>query len=206
MAAFLEELFPTDISAGMECLPRFPLRQVWTIGGQRYGNLDNPLPLRRYRASYPPQDGESFQLLRAFFWVTHGGERAFRFQDPADHIATQLNSKGSQISGSTYQLNRIEQVGSDVELFPIYKLAAGFKILRTRSGVTSDITGTTTINVNNGQFIVTGHADGDVYSGSGEFHFPVIFSDPEAAYRVIGGDAMLTEWPGFVLSETRDIA
>lgn len=204
--AFHEYLFPPRISANMEVELRHLMRPVWTIGGQRFGNLDDPAPVRIFTMAHPVRNGADFEELRAFVMATQGGRLPFRIDDKSDDRATLQNTLATLISGSTYQMNRIYVSNGVTRYRPLYKLATGFAIYRIRSGTPTDITGSTTLNLNNGQLIVTGHSNGDTYHGLGIFHTPAAFENPSAVWRVIGTSQMYTEWSDIVIRETREIA
>lgn len=202
--AFYEQLFPPCISRNMVGGPRFLVRETSTLGGQRYTQRDDPYPLNEYQLGHPIKSGEDFEELRSFFWVVGGSADAFRFKDWSDYLATQQNTTLTLIAGSTYQLCRTYAAPGRTFVRPIYKPAAGLTVYRTRSGSTSDITGSSTITTTNGRVVISGHMEGDTYTWAGEFHVPVAFMNPQAAFQMLGGPQMLTEWPDIGLRETRD--
>lgn len=201
--AFFEELFPTDISANMVGGPAFKTSKAYTGTGRRHTNRDALYPLHQFTLAHPPQFADQFERLRAFFWVVGGDADAFRFKDWSDHRATLANSGATLVAGSTYQLTRLYVYGSRTFTRPIVKPVAGARIWRTRSGVASDVTASTTLDTTTGRFDVTGHLAGDTYAWAGEFHIPAAFRDPAAAFRVIGTSAMITEWPSLEIEEVR---
>lgn len=203
--AFYEQLFPECISIGMSGGPRFIAMESNTVGGQRFTNLMDAYPLHEYQLAKPPQSADAFELVRAFFWAVRGVD-GFRFKDPGDHKATQQNTSLTLISGTTWQMNRIYVSPSRTAIRPIYKPASGAQIFRTRSGVTTDITGSSTVTTTNGRVVISGHVSGDTYTWSGEFHLPAAFSEPQALFVLLGGASMLTEWPDISIRETREIA
>jgi uncharacterized protein (TIGR02217 family) len=202
---FYEQLFPPEISANMVGGPRFTAMQAGTIGGQRFTNLMDPYPLHEYSFEQPPRTGEEFEALRAFFWVVRGID-GFRFKDWSDHRLTLQNSNLTLISGTTWQINRLYQSPGRTAVRPIYKPAPGVKVFRTRSGTTTDITGSSTITTTDGRVVIAGHAGGDTYALMGQFHVPVAFTSPQAAFAVLGGSAMLTSWSDISILETRQEA
>lgn len=202
--AFYEQLFPPRISAYMEGEPRFLADQAYSQSGQRYFNLYDPDPVREYTIAHPVRNGADFEELRAFFHVVRGLD-PFLFKDWSDYLATTSNTSLTLISGSTYQMNRLYVAPSRTSVRPIYKPVSGALIFRTRSAVTTDITGTSSVSTTTGQVTVSGHVDGDTYTWSGMFYVPVYFSEPKALFRVIGGSSMLTEWPEITLRESREI-
>ena len=205
--AFYEQVFPECISVGMEGGPRFIAMEANTIGGQRYTNLLDPYPLHQFSLAQPPQYEEEFELLRAFFWAVRGID-GFRFKDWSDFMATRDNTSLTLISGTTWQMNRIYVSPGRTAIRPIYKPVTGAQIWRLRSGSSTDITGSSTINTTNGQVVITGHAGGDAYTWVGEFHLPAAFGEPQMLARALGGapNSRLVEWPDIDIRETREIA
>lgn len=183
--------------------PRFLTDKESMVGGQRISNRLAQYPLQEYSLAHPIKSGEEFEDLRAFFYVVGGDADGFRFKDWSDFEATQQNSSTTLISPGVYQLNRKYVFGPRTFTRPIYKPVSGVQVYRTRSGVVTNITGTTTVVLTTGQITVTGDAPGDVYTWSGEFDVPVAFRDPSAAFQVLGGPRMLTEWPSIEIEEIR---
>jgi uncharacterized protein (TIGR02217 family) len=203
--AFYNQLFPPCIGRNMEAGPTFVADVAWTVAGQRAYNLYDPLPLREYTLAVPVRQGEEFEELVAFFLVTRGLD-PFLFKDWSDYRATRANTSMTPIAGSVYQMNRVYPAPGRTATRPVYKPAAGARIWRTRSGVATDITGTSTVSATTGRVTVVGHTSGDTYNWEGEFYVPVYFSDPRAVWNVIGNPNMLTEWAGLTLRESREIA
>lgn len=201
--AFFEDRFPPCVSANMVGGPRFLTDKSYMVGGQRITNRLAQYPLQEFSLAHPIKPEEEFEDLRAFFYVVGGDADGFRFKDWSDFEATQQNTSTTLVTGSTYQLNRKYVFGSRTFTRPIQKPVAGLQVFRTRSAVVTNITGSTTINLLTGRIIVTGHASGDVYTWSGEFDVPVAFKDPSAAFRVLGGPRMLTDWPTIEVEEIR---
>lgn len=201
--AFYEELFPPDISRNMQGGPGFIAMEANTIGGQRYTNVMDPYPQHEFNFAHPPSTGEEFEALRAFFWAVRGVD-GFRFKDWSDYRLTQQNSSLSLISGTTWQVNRLYISPGRTAIRPIYKPVSGLQIFRTRSAVVTDITGSSTVSTTTGQVEIAGHAGGDTYTVAGQFHLPAAFTNPRALFAVLGGSAMITEWPDISIKETRD--
>lgn len=202
--AFHEYLFPPRVSANMQAGPGFLVDQAFTVGGQRYTNLNDPYPIHEYSLRHPVRSGRDFEELRAFFWVVNGRD-GFRFKDWSDYQLHGDNSALQLISGTTWQITRKYVSPGRTALRPIFKPVAGILIFRNRSGAISDITATSTITATNGQVVITGHISGDTYYCLGEFHVPVAFIDPRAVFNVLGGSQMLTEWGEFGVREIREI-
>lgn len=201
--AFFEQQFPPEISANMTGGPRFLTSKAFMAGGQRITNRLSQYPLREYSLAHPVQQGSQFDQLRAFFYVVGGDADGFRFKDWSDYRVVAAQSSATLISGAVYQLNKTYTFGARTFTRPIYKPVSGAQIFRTRSGSTSNITGTSAMDATTGRVTVTGHVVGDVYTWSGQFDVPVAFKDPGAVFRVIGGSSMLTEWPSIEIEEIR---
>lgn len=203
--AFYEHVFPERISAGMRTVMRYMADTAYSQAGQRYTNLYDVEPVREWVFAHPPRSAADFLELRAFFLAVRGID-SFLFKDWSDYMATTSNTSLTLISGSTYQMNRIYVAPGRTTVRPIYKPKAGALIYRTRSGVTTDITGTSTVSTTTGQVVVASHVSGDTYTWAGFFYVPAYFSAPEASFMVIGGPQMLTEWPDISIRESREIA
>ena len=201
--AFFEELFPARISRDAQGGPRFINGKAYSATGQRITNREATYPLHEYTIAHPPQRQEDFEALRAFFYVVGGDADAFRFKDWSDFRATDANTTLTAVAGvaNTWQMCRTYVFGGRMFVRPIYKPAAGCKVLRMRGGVTSTLAAVP--DVNTGRVVIAGHVAGDSYHWTGEFHVPVAFKDPSAIWKVLGGPKMITEWSGIELEEVR---
>lgn len=201
--AFFEQQFPPEISKDMTGGPRFFTRKAHMTGGQRDTNRLSQYPLQEYSLAQPARTGDDFEALRAFFYVVGGDADGFRFKDWSDYKATIANTSTTLISTDVYQLNRTYAFGSRTFTRPIFKPVSGIQVYRTRSGSTSNITGTTAVDAATGRITVTGHVALDTYTWSGHFDVPAAFRDPAAVFRIIGGSKMLTEWASIEIEEIR---
>jgi uncharacterized protein (TIGR02217 family) len=207
--AFIESpRFPECISVGANGGPGFSTTKTYTRSGRRYANQNWEFPLQRYNIATPVRTNEDFEELRSFFYNVGGAFDGFRFKDPTDY--TDEDSLGNPqgimtlVTGSTYQMVKRYVWGSNVANRQIKKPVAGsVSVFRTRSGSTTDITGSSTIDTTNGQVTVTGHISGDTYAWTGEFDVPVALVDDQAAWNYMGTSAMLTDWPAIALEGLR---
>lgn len=202
--AFLEELFPRRISAGARGGPIFQTGKVIQPNGLRVTNKNRQYALHRYTIAFPATGSREFDDLRAWFYVMSGSYEGFRFRMPDNYIATTDITSMSFVSGSIWQMQRDYKVGVRTYSHPIYKPVAGASIFRTRTGVTTDITGSSTVDVTKGQVTISGHMSGDTYVWSGFFDMPMAFADDSAEFNLIGTSSMLTEWPSLVVEEIRE--
>lgn len=184
--------------------PRFINSKAYMASGQRDTNREAIYPLHEYSLGNPAMREDMFERLRSFFWVVGGDADAFRFKDWSDFKATLANSGATLVAGSTYQITRLYRFGPRTFTRPIQKPVAGARIWRTRGGVPTDITGTSTLDTTTGRVTVAGHLAGDTYSWVGEFHVPAAFKDPAAVWRWLGerGSAQM-QWPSLEVEEVR---
>lgn len=207
--AFLESpRFPERISSGAKGGPSFSTTKVYTRSGKRYTNKNWEYPLPRYTIDHPVRSGADFESLRAFFYNIGGSADGFRFKDWSDYRDFDATGVGQGIftlvSGSIYQMVKRYPFGASVFHRPIKKPVSGtIAVFRTRSAVTTDITGSSTIDTTTGQVTVTGHVVGDTYSWTGQFDVPVALDSDEAPWVYVGGSSMLTEWPAIGLEGLR---
>lgn len=208
--AFLESpRFPERISSGAKGGPVFSTTKVYTRNGKRYTNRNYEFPLERYTIAHPVRSGADFEVLRAFFYNVGGSADGFRFKDWSDYTDADATGTGQGIftavvAGTSYQMVKRYPLGANVFHRPIKKPVSGtIKVFRTRSAVTTDITGSSAIDTTTGVVTVTGHVSGDTYSWTGQFDVPVALDSDEAAWVYIGGSSMLTEWPAIGLEGLR---
>lgn len=148
--------------------------------GRLQQNFASALPLHKYDVSYALRSAADFQtILDIFYVVMFTPYLGFRFKDWRDYTATQLNSKLTFITGSTWQLQRAYVFGSVTVLRDIVKPVASPApvIKRTRSAAVT--TATATVDTTTGIATISGHAGGDTYTWEGEFDVPVTFTDDD---------------------------
>jgi uncharacterized protein (TIGR02217 family) len=209
--AFIDTLrFPTSIAYAPIGGAGFSTEIAAVLNGKEQRNQNWSVARRRYEVASAIKLQSDYEAVRDCLYQARGRLHSFRFKDWLDYRATTAAGVGNGvttlISGSIYQA--VKRYGSGAYAFDrdVTKLVAGtVAVFRTRSGTTTDITGATTIDAATGQFTVTGHAGGDVYTWSGEFDVPVRFEvDQERAVIVDRNPAtLLIEWQGIELVEVR---
>lgn len=176
--SFFEHRMNPDLSFGAKGGPVFNTSKAYSQGGQRYGNKNWTAPLHRYDVQHCIKTKSDFDEIRNFFYNVAGSFDGFRFKDWAD-FESDGNGSMTLVSGSNYQLYKTYIVGARTYSRIIKKPVAGVQIYRRRAGVTSNITGSSTVTTSTGVVAVTGHAGGDTYTWSGEFDVPVAFASDE---------------------------
>lgn len=203
---FLEERFDARIAFGAVGGPVWSTTKAYAPGGDRAVNRNRTYPLHKYEVSQGIRKNSDFEYVRAFFWNVYGAFDGFRFKDWVDFEVTTDIGTTSLVSGSIYQLERLYSISTRNFRRPIKKPVAGTVLIyRTRSSVTTNITGASTIDVTTGQVTVTGHMDGDVYTWAGEFDVPVAFVNDNMDAEIVNRNGprgeLLMSWPSIQLEE-----
>lgn len=110
--------------------------------------------------------------VKTHFHAMRGRAKSFPFLDPIDYKVSQ--AAGVLIaSGPNFQMFYRYGPGAGVYDRKITRpRSATIAIFRTRAGVTSDVTGSSTIDYTTGVVTIDGTADGDTYAWAGEFFVP----------------------------------
>jgi uncharacterized protein (TIGR02217 family) len=169
--------FPDNIARGVSFGPTFSTSIAQTVGGQEYRNKNRTRGLCVGDCSHSIKTLEQHQELLKFFRSVAGRFVGFRFKDWSDYKCLPTEGVTTLVSGTTYQLNKLYQIAVGYnEIRKITKPVSGTIIIyRTRSSVTTNITGTSTINHTTGQVTVTSHQAGDTYNWEGQFDVPCRF-------------------------------
>lgn len=118
------------------------------------------------------RSASDYLLVKTHFNAMRGRAKSFPFIDPIDYKVSQ--AAGVLIaSGSDWQMFYRYGSGADVYDRKITRPRTGtIAVFRTRSGVTSNVTGSATITYTTGIVAISGHVSGDTYAWSGEFFVP----------------------------------
>jgi len=185
--AFIESpRFPEDISYGVTFGPEFSTSISQTIGGQEMRNRNRTRALCVGECSHALKTKQQLDTLLTFFRSMGGRFHAFRFKDWGDFTCEVAQGTLTLVSGSNYQMFKAYQAAIGFnELRKITKPVSGtIQIFRTRASVTTNITGTSTINHTTGVVTVTSHQAGDTYNWSGEFDVPCRFDSDRMAVNI----------------------
>lgn len=203
--AFFEERFSPALSFGARGGPVFSTSKAFTVGGFRSANKNWASPLHRYDVSPAVRSQADLDEVTDFFYVVAGSFDGFRWKDWRDFLDAGRGVM-TLTTGSTYQMFKTYTKGARTFHRKITKPVAGVQVIRVRSGVETDITGTCSIDLTTGLVTVnTGHAAGDVYRWVGEFDVPVEFMSDELMPSIVdkGPDGFLVEVGQILLQEIR---
>lgn len=202
--AFFEERMNPDLSFGARGGPVYSTSKAYSFSGLRRVNKNWSSPLHRYDVTHCIKTKTDFEEVINMFYVVSGAFDGFRFKDWADY---QDDGSGflSLISGSNYQMYKGYQKGARQFNRIIQKPVSGVQIFRTRSSVTTNITGSSTVDTTTGIVTVTGHVSGDTYTWTGEFDVPVAFMSDEFMPEIVNksGSEFLIASGSIMLEEIR---
>ncbi len=151
-----------------------------------------------------------YLLVKAHFHKMRGRAKSFPFLDPIDHTVTTATGVLTLISGANYQLFYRYGSGTGAYDRKITRPAATIKVYRTRSGVTTDITGASTISTTTGVVTVAGHVSGDTYSWAGTFYVPCRYDIDKLPAAITnkqpqaGGGELFVECDSIPIVEVRE--
>lgn len=165
--------FPDCISFGARSEPEWSTEMVGTVAGFEYANQNWANNRHRYDVSLAVRTTTDYALVRSHFNMVRGRALGFLFEDPVDHAATATQGITAAASGGGYQLQKRYGTGAYAYDRKITRpVSTGLVIYRTRTAVTTNVTGSATLNTATGTFTITGHVEGDVYTWAGDFMVP----------------------------------
>lgn len=188
-APFLEWRLDDRITAGASATIAIPGRtKTYGPTGDLSQNFIGSIQTMKFDIVPGIRSAEQFFAVQdAFLIVLLTPYLGCRYKHWPDFRATLNNSRATLLEGSTteVQLQRLHLFGGVEYLRAIYKpVASTVTVFRKRSAVTASIA--STVDYTTGVATISGHADGDVYSWTGEFDIPVTFTDDEWSSQVIG--------------------
>lgn len=175
--------FPDCIAMGAQSAVMWQTQITQSIDGQVSANQDWQDPLHPFDIGFAVRTVSDFALVKAHFMQVRGQAKAFPFKDYTDFEASATEGKlltlaGAAVSGDgTYYLHKRYGTGADAFDRRITRPDTPIQVLRTRSAVTTNITGVgATVTYTTGAVAITGHAGGDTYAWVGTFKLPVRYA------------------------------
>lgn len=185
--AFIESpRFPEEISYGVSFGPEFSTSIATSQSGFEVRNRNRSRGLCVGECSHALKTKAQLDELLTFFRSMGGRFHSFRFKDWADYQCTAAQSKMTLISTGVYQMYKVYEaaIGFSEDRKISKPVTGTVTIFRTRSAVTTNITGSSSINFTTGAVTVTGHVAGDVYTWSGEFDVPCRFDTDRMSINI----------------------
>jgi uncharacterized protein (TIGR02217 family) len=131
-----------------------------------------------FDVSFAIRTATEYGLVRTHFNQVRGRARTFPFKDYLDFTATAAEGIAEETADDSdsegrYQMFKKYGTGDDAYFRKITRpVEATCIIYRTRSAVTTVVTGSAAIDDTTGTFFVAGDMEGDVYTWAGEFNVP----------------------------------
>lgn len=195
MAAYVDITFPDRIAFGAQRLPGWSTGVVVTVAGIESRNQNWARARHRYELSFAVRTAADYRAVVEHFHSVRGRLKAFPFRDWLDYrVAVAEGVLVDAVSSSDgWQLAKRYGSGDDAWLRLITRPTL-CTIWRTRSMVTTDITGLCTIDLSTGQ-VDAGSAiqPGDAVAWEGEFVVPCRYDVDELTAVIVnragGADA-----------------
>lgn len=206
---YLDEPFPERIAFGAQSEPMWFTDVATTFGGQEATNQNWSQVRHAFDVTFAIRTATDYADVRAHFHMARGRAKKFRFKDFLDYEATSAPLTATA-TPNVYQCYKRYGSGSDAyDRIITRPVEISMAIFRTRASVTTNITGSSTIDDETGLVTVTGHVGGDTYTWSGEFDVPCRYDTDRLPARAIsknpqaGGD-LIVESGTIMLIEVRE--
>ena len=141
-----------------------------------------------FDVSFAVRTATDYGLVRTHFHQVRGRSKTFPFKDYLDFAAESDEgvSAVAEVTSDGWQLFKRYGSGASAYDRKITRPKSGtLTIYRTRSAVTTNVTGSATIDYTDGTFSVSGDAPGDVYTWAGEFWVPCRYGADQLPAAII---------------------
>lgn len=170
--------FPDRIAFGAQSSPTWSTSVAMTGGGSKTTNQNWSAARHEYDVSFAIRTASNFDLVVQHFHSVRGRAKKFPFKDYLDFTVSRARSTliDNEDSDGTYTLAKTYgAAGPDQYVRRITRPRTGTVVIyRLRTGVTTDLTGDSTIDFETGivEIDPTEIEEGDVLTWSGEFWVP----------------------------------
>lgn len=211
-ARYLDLPFPDRIAFGAQSDPVWSTEIAATASGHETAAELWAQNKHAYDVSFAVRTAADYRLVRTHFNQVRGRSRTFPFKDYLDFEVSAAEGVSDDAENSTDGLQLFKRYGSGASAYDrkITRPRSGtLAIFRTRSSVTTNVTGSATIDYADGTFTVSGDAPGDVYTWSGEFWVPCRYGSDQLPAAIVNkepaadGD-LLVECGSIAVLEVRE--
>lgn len=169
---FVDIEFPRRIAFHARAEAQWQTGLTALLSGFEVTNQNWAQTRHAYDAGLAIRTASDYLQVKTHFHAMRGRAKSFPFLDPIDHTVSQSAGLLAH-SGSDWQMFYRYGSGDGIYDRKITRPRSGtVAVFRTRSSVTSDVTGSSTIDYTTGIIAITGHVSGDTYAWSGEFFVP----------------------------------
>jgi uncharacterized protein (TIGR02217 family) len=172
---YVDVPFPDCIALGAESNPMWSTNISASFSGEEIANQNWEEVRHAYELSLAVRTATDYLMVKDHFMLMRGRAKSFPFKDYLDFEA--LSGEGFTVVADDpsdgYQLLKRYGTGGDAYDRRITRPIGGtLTIYRTRSAVTTDVTGSATVDLSGGTVNISGHVGGDTYTWKGEFYVP----------------------------------
>lgn len=169
---FVDTPFPERIAFGARAEGGWHTTLTALLSGFEATNQEWSQTRHAYDAGLAVRVASDYLLVKTHFNAMRGRAKKFPFLDPIDHTVSQAAGVLTA-SGSDWQMYYRYGTGGTAYDRKITRPMNGtLAVFRTRSGVTSTVTGSCTFSYTTGIVTISGHVAGDTYAWSGQFYVP----------------------------------
>lgn len=175
---FLSVTFPERIAFGAQSEPNWSTEISEVLSGREMANENWEDARHKFDVSFAIRTVSDYQLVRQHFHEVRGRANAFPFKDFLDFTVTTaqgllIDDAGAvPVANGTYHLARRYGSTNPYDRL-ITRPDNPIHVFRTRSAVTTDITGVTgVVTYAGGTVVISSHVAGDTYTWSGTFKIP----------------------------------
>lgn len=213
---FVNIPFPECIAFGAQSDAAWSTDLAAVLSGHEIANQKWQDTRHFYDVSFAVRTRTDYLLVRTHFHQVRGRAKSYPFKDFLDFEVSAaegvlLSAAGAVISANgTYYLHKRYGSGGDAYNRRITRPDTPIQVLRTRSGVTTNIVGSgAAVTYTTGAVVITGHAGGDTYAWSGTFVVPCRYDTdrlPAAAINKQGGEdgELLVDCASIPIVEVRE--
>ena len=174
--------FPRRLGFDARSDPEWSTELAATAAGFEATNQMWSKARHAFDVSFSVRTRDDYMQIRAHFHAMRGRAKGFLFRDPLDYQATATEGVTSVLDGSPTAWGLAKRYGSGTDAYDrrITRPTLGTVVIwRKRGMTTTDVTSACVIDYGGpstdepgGQFYVSGHQSGDVYTWAGEFLVP----------------------------------
>lgn len=169
---FVDLPFPERIAFNAKAEASWQTTLTTLLSGFESTNQEWSQTRHFYDAGLAIRVASEYLDVKAHFHAVRGKAKKFPFLDPIDHTVSQAAGVLTA-SGSDWQMFYRYGSGGTAYDRKITRPKSGtIAVFRTRSAVTTNITGSCSIDYTTGLVTISGHVSGDTYEWSGQFFVP----------------------------------
>lgn len=189
--SYIDIPFPDCIAFGAQSDAVWSTDIVEMIGGWEFPNENWQDNRHEFDGSLTVRTVSDFALVRTHFNEIRGRGNTFPFKDYLDFTVTMAQgvlltlALVAPAANGTFYLHK--KYGSTNPYYRrITRPVSPIQVFRTRSAVTTDITGAgAAVTYTTGAVAITGHMSGDTYSWSGQFMVPCRYGTDKLRASII---------------------